>query len=541
MSLKQTNWTRILTILLVILASFAILYIVGSILFRFTNVILLFVLGAIAAYVLGPIVKSLQTVLRVRWLSVLMAYLMVATALFVLGVLLITPFVNQAQSLVDNLHNPEAGSLKTVGRIQSDMNRLHGDLVNWELAAAPALSSGNPSDINHWQGLTQKDVATLTTMDMTGLRNGTLVASSRVAAACRPGRGSRISSCPQPQTQVPPSYVNRVQGQVSNLGLAVQHLMQEGTESAVRSGDINRVSSQAKQASQTVGVIEHTLSTTPILLLRSQTFLDQHNIHYDLLSKAGDATHQLSNQSTNILDNAITIVSTTTQLLLDTILILIIAFYLLNDGPRLIRRGVQLIPGERRNQVTYFVQSLDRVMGGYVRGQLFLSTLAGVLGGGAAAVLGVPYPLLIGIMTFLLQTIPVIGPMIAVLPAVIISLFFVSFTKTVILFVWFLVFQQVVTNVLGPKVMGSAVGIHPLEALLAVLVGYPLGGLLGAFLAVPVMGLLHIVIHEAYNYFALGKSISTAPASVEQPKFEVSPNPPSRPPRPETDSAPSQS
>lgn len=540
MSLKQPNWTRILTILLVILASFAILYIVGSIVFRFTNVILLFVLGAVAAYVLSPIVRGLQKLLRVRWLSVLTAYLMVATALFAVGVLLITPFVDQAQSLVDNLHNPESGSLKTVARIQSDMNRLHADLAKWQLDAAPTISQGLPSDINHDETLTQRDITSLTTSDMTDLRNGTLVARSKVASACRPGRGSKISSCPQLQTQVPPSYVNRVQGQVTTLAVAVQNLVGEGTESAIRSGDIKKAISQATQAMQVIVGIEHTLSTTPILLLRSQTFLDQHNIHYDLLSKAGDATHQLSNQSTNILDNAITIVSTTTQLLLDTTLILIIAFYLLNDGPRLLRTGVQLIPGERRNQVTYFIESLDRVMGGYIRGQLFLSTLAGALGGGAAAVLGVPYPLLIGIMTFLLQTIPVIGPMIAVLPAVVISLFFVSFTKTVILFVWFLVFQQVVTNVLGPKVMGSAVGIHPLEALIAVLLGYPLGGLLGAFLAVPVMGILHIVIYEAYNYFVLGKSISAIPAPVEQASFEVSPAPPTRAVRPETDSAPSQ-
>jgi predicted PurR-regulated permease PerM len=165
-----------------------------------------------------------------------------------------------------------------------------------------------------------------------------------------------------------------------------------------------------------------------------------------------------------------------------------------------------------REQAWYFVLSLDKVVGGYIRGQLFLSTLAGLLGGGGAAVLGVPYPLLIGIMTFLLQSIPVIGPMVALVPAVLISLFFMPVVTTVLLAAWFLVFQQIVTNVLGPRVNSMAVGIHPLEAILAVLVGYPLGGFLGAFLAVPVAGIIHIVVRELYAYLVLGRSLPTAVA-----------------------------
>jgi predicted PurR-regulated permease PerM len=120
-------------------------------------------------------------------------------------------------------------------------------------------------------------------------------------------------------------------------------------------------------------------------------------------------------------------------------------------------------------------------------------------------------------MTFVLESIPVIGPMVAVVPAVIISLFFNSPVTTVLLVVWFVVYQQIVTNVLGPRVMGLAVGIHPLEALAAVLIGYPLGGLLGAFLAVPIAGAVHVFVREAYAYFALGKDLPTAPVPSIDP------------------------
>jgi len=261
------------------------------------------------------------------------------------------------------------------------------------------------------------------------------------------------------------------------------------------------------------------MSTTPIAVLRSQTWLDEHGIHTDIHTKFGDAAKQLSSRGTLVLDNAITILSETANILLDFALTMIIAFYFLNDGGRIVHSTVNLIPGRYREQGWYFVLSLDKVVGGYIRGQLFLSTLAGLLGGGGAAALGVPYPLLIGIMTFLLQTIPVIGPMVALVPAVLISLFFMPFLTTVLLALWFVIFQQIVTNVLGPRINSMAVGIHPLEAILAVLVGYPLGGFLGAFLAVPVAGIIHIVVRELYAYVVLGRSLPTAvapPAPAEE-------------------------
>jgi predicted PurR-regulated permease PerM len=264
----------------------------------------------------------------------------------------------------------------------------------------------------------------------------------------------------------------------------------------------------------------HTMATTPILLLRGQAWLDEHNVRVDLSNRFGQVAQQVSAQGTDLLNNAITILSETANILLDIILILIISFYLLSDGGNLIHRGLSIIPSGGREQAWFFVKSLDAVLGGYIRGQLLLSVLAGVLGGGGAEVLGVPYPLLIGIMTGLLEAVPVIGPMVAAFPAVIVALFFTPFATAVILLVWFIVFQQLVTNVLGPRVMGKAVGIHPLEAMLAVLIGYPVGGFLGAFLAVPVMGIVHILVREAYAYFVLGRAFPSVelPEPVEEPR-----------------------
>ena len=112
--MKQTNWTRVLVIMLAILAAYALLYVTASVLARFTHVIILFALAAMAAYILKPLVDGLVVAVRVRWVAIFLTYCLVAVGVFALGVLLFTPFIEQTQSLVDNLHTPSSSSLVTI-------------------------------------------------------------------------------------------------------------------------------------------------------------------------------------------------------------------------------------------------------------------------------------------------------------------------------------------------------------------------------------------------------------------------------------------
>jgi len=74
------------------------------------------------------------------------------------------------------------------------------------------------------------------------------------------------------------------------------------------------------------------------------------------------------------------------------------------------------------------------------------------------------------------------------------------------------VMMQIVTNVIGPRVMGSAVGIHPLEAMAAAFIGFPLAGVLGAFFAVPIVGFLHVALGHAYREFVTNSKSHSAAA-----------------------------
>jgi predicted PurR-regulated permease PerM len=501
---KQFNWNRTLTILLVVLASAAVLYVLGMVLLRFTHVILIFVTGAIVAYILTPMVNSLAVVLRARWLAIVFSYFLLAFVLFVIGVVLFTPFVQQSQSLVDNLHTPATGSLRSIHVVENAAKNVQTQLtIQQSLAAVNAQPSSDSvsetrAEINALQNA------------VTNLSNGTFFGPIRNTE--KPGTGQRQPPNPQPQTKVPPSYVRPIEDRVNLLLQDYNEAMQN--TAGVKSPAFQRSQAGAAAVVALAAKLDSKVSSSPILLLRSQLWLDQHGVAIDLHEKFGDAARQLSDQGAVILNNAVTILSEAANILLNTVLILIVSFYLLLDGRRIIHAGVGLIPNQQQEHVWFFMVQLDKVLGGYIRGTLLLSALAGLLGGAGAAALGVPYPLLIGIVVFLLQTIPVVGPLIAFIPPVLIALFFTSVPSTIILFAWFMVYQQIVTNFIGPKVMGTAVGIHPLEAIAAVLVGYPLGGLLGAFLAVPVAGIIHILIREFYAYFAHGKALPTARVTV---------------------------
>lgn len=505
MALRQPNWTRILTILLVILATIALLYISILVLQRFASAIVLLVVGALVAYVMTPLVNRLTNAFHFRWLGILLAYGMVAVGFFAVGVLLFTPFIQQSQSLVNNLHNPSPASVARIAAVREEASDLERVLKAQRSRAA----RGQRVDATRIRGL-QSTVQTLerNVQDIETGASGTGRTKHPTARGATSLPGGRSPASPPPSIRVPPSYIAPLVSAASQLSVDYDQLLAAASApAAIDPAIIGRVADDAQRTQADANRAYGTMSTTPILLLRAQNWLDQHHIRIDLSNKFGQAAQQLSAQGTDILNNAITILSETATILLDFALVLIISFYLLGDGGAIIQRAIDLVPANGREQAYFFVASLDGVLGGYIRGQIVLSILAGILGGGGAEMLGVPYPLLIGLMTALLELVPVIGPMVGAIPAVAIALFFTPVATAVILLVWFVVFQQIVTNLVGPRIMGIAVGISPIEAILAVLVGYPIAGFLGAFLAVPVAGIIHILIREAYSYFVLGQAL----------------------------------
>lgn len=221
-------------------------------------------------------------------------------------------------------------------------------------------------------------------------------------------------------------------------------------------------------------------------------------IPVDVTNLVNKVTDYISGAATSLLGGALSVVAGLVAFVTDLFLGLAIAFYFLLDGRAMRNRGLRLLPANVREKWFFVEATLSKVVGGYIRGQLIVALTVGIAAGLGSAVLGVDYPLVIGLLAFLFEFIPMLGPVLGMVPAVIIALF-QSPGLALWVIVYFIALQQVESNVIVPRVSGHAVGLHPLAALLALLAGFELGGVGGALLAVPVAGVLYVLALALYT------------------------------------------
>ena len=186
------------------------------------------------------------------------------------------------------------------------------------------------------------------------------------------------------------------------------------------------------------------------------------------------------------------------SLLVDTLLALVISFYLLLDGPTIRQRSLALVPEQHRNKALFVEANVARVLGGYLRGQLVMAVSIGVLAGVGCSLLGLPYAVVLGVLAGLFEMVPMFGPILSAIPAVVVALF-LPFPTVLWVVLFFFAIQQLETNILAPRITGHAVGLHPLGALFALLAGFQLAGFLGGLFAVPVAGILWVLVSAGYR------------------------------------------
>jgi predicted PurR-regulated permease PerM len=168
------------------------------------------------------------------------------------------------------------------------------------------------------------------------------------------------------------------------------------------------------------------------------------------------------------------------------------AFYLLKDRPVLTGRFDRALPDEWRADVWQIVSIVQRVFGQWVRAQLVLGLTVGaatfvgllVLSQAIDPIFG-RFALLLAIIAGLFELLPIIGPILAAIPAILIAAT-AGLEAAVAAFVLYLLVQQLENNLLVPKIQGDAVELHPSAVMFALILGGAIAGLLGAILALPV-------------------------------------------------------
>jgi predicted PurR-regulated permease PerM len=184
--------------------------------------------------------------------------------------------------------------------------------------------------------------------------------------------------------------------------------------------------------------------------------------------------------------------------LIDLVLVLVVTFYLLLDARRLRVSLLRTLGPERRPAVQRVVHEVARVFGAYVRAQLTVAISVGVLVALAMSAIGVPYAMFLGLFASLAELIPMLGPIVGAIPALLVTLS-LPFPAVIWVALAFLVIQQIEQNVLLPRLSAQAVGIHPIASILALVAGFEVGGIIGALFAVPITGLVWVLVSTTVN------------------------------------------
>lgn len=201
---------------------------------------------------------------------------------------------------------------------------------------------------------------------------------------------------------------------------------------------------------------------------------------------------ELGNVSKNALEFTLTIFSN----VLGFISIAVLTFYLLLERENLDKLVSQFFTDKER--VLKITQKIEEKLGAWMRGQIALSLIIGLAAYIGLTILGIPYALPLAILAGLMEVVPVIGPIISAIPAILIAYLISPFLALLVGVVYFVI-QQLENHLIVPQVMNRAVGLNPLVVILAVAIGGRLLGISGALLAVPITVVAQIITESVLN------------------------------------------
>jgi predicted PurR-regulated permease PerM/transposase-like protein len=200
----------------------------------------------------------------------------------------------------------------------------------------------------------------------------------------------------------------------------------------------------------------------------------------------------LQTVGTHAVQDAVGAVQLVLGAIVDAILVLILSIYLTANGPAIGRWLRHQTPGGQRHRTRELIAIVNQVVGGYIRGTFAMATLVGVLVGAGMFALHVRYALLLGVIAFFMEFVPILGVFISGALCVAIALF-QGWLVALLVAIYFAVVHVIEGDLVGPRVMGKSVGVHPAVALLALVAGSELFGLWGALFGAPLAGLLQAI------------------------------------------------
>lgn len=221
------------------------------------------------------------------------------------------------------------------------------------------------------------------------------------------------------------------------------------------------------------------------------------------LNDAPDFINRLIETFFSSLNNAVSFLPSVAQFLFLTFIVFVISFYLIIDKDRINDELLSLAPTAWHEKIIFFQKVIDNAFASFLRVQLTFGVISGVVTLFILSVFGISFTATASLLAGLFATVPLIGPILAIVPPVFVA-FIENPGKAIVIFVILLIIQQFIFNVLGPKLLSGAFKIHPVIVLISFLVGAKIAGPAGAILAIPALGILTVVFRELSRYY-LGK------------------------------------
>lgn len=222
----------------------------------------------------------------------------------------------------------------------------------------------------------------------------------------------------------------------------------------------------------------------------------------------GDLVRSIQNISSNVSDGFIKIVSAIFGGLLSFILIIVLSFYFLvqEDG---VANFLRLItPIQQENYVIGLWKRSQRKIGQWMQGQILLGVIVAVLLYLGLMILGIKNALLLAVIAGIMEIIPMFGPILSAIPAIMMAFVGGGFTSAVLVMGLCTIVQQFENHLIYPLVVKKVVGVSPVVVILALIVGFNLAGFLGIILAVPmVAALMELVDDMEKNKHPIEKGI----------------------------------
>lgn len=264
---------------------------------------------------------------------------------------------------------------------------------------------------------------------------------------------------------------------------------------------IPSIQTQVVSFSRSVPIYIQEIEMTVTKLLQDQRFETFRPEVIEVMDQLNEQIVKFAQKlSSSAVDWAGTLISTASQIIVAVLIMPFILFYLLRDGRRLNGYISQFLPIKWRTSIATVLSDVNHQLSNYVRGQVTVAMIVAFMFSILFSVIGLKYPVTLGILAGFLNLIPYLGSFLAMIPAVILGLVAgpVMLVKVLVVFI---IEQTIEGRFVTPLIIGSSLSIHPITILFVLLTAGQMYGVLGVLLGIPIYASIKVVVTALFEWY----------------------------------------